>query len=159
MSICQQRAKHSPGAASAGSLAERNHLLTLVPDAATTAAWEEAKFGFLLQHKAGVCRWLSAGHQLFFKSSARLNFQGGEAWPEKPGHHLRVSVHIREEQPFDCVIFFYPVVAVTVLCRVISAGRAACGKGKLKDNPEEFKSRQCYSMKYLLHPAALLILD
>lgn len=30
---------------------------------------------------------------------------------------------------------------------------------KLENNPEEFKGRQGYKIKYLLHPVALLILD
>lgn len=30
---------------------------------------------------------------------------------------------------------------------------------KLEDNPEEFKGRQCYNIKYPLHPATLFILD
>lgn len=50
-------------------------------------------------------------------------------------------------------------MAVTVVFVLKAAGRAACGKGKARDNPEEFMGRQCYNIKYLLHPVALFILD
>lgn len=43
-------------------------------------------------------RWTSALLKIFSQS---VNFQGGEPCPKKPGHHLGISVHIREEQSFD----------------------------------------------------------
>ena len=60
-----------------------------------------------------------------------MNFQGCEPCPKKPGHHLRISVHIREEQSF---VFFFlsPALAATVVFVVICAGRAASGKGKAR---------------------------
>lgn len=47
-------------------------------------------------------RWTSALLKIFSQS---VHFQGGEPCPKKPGHLLRISVHIREEQSFD--LFFF----------------------------------------------------
>lgn len=73
--------------------------------------------------------WTSTLLKIFSQS---VNFQGGEPCPKKPGCHLRISVHIREEQSFDFIFFLYLVMAATVVFVVISAGRAACGKAKAR---------------------------
>lgn len=72
VSICQQRAKRCTGVASAGSLAETSHLATPVPGAGKNSSVGGSQVWLSLQHKAGVGGWLSAGHQLFLKSSASL---------------------------------------------------------------------------------------
>lgn len=95
MSICQKWAN-------AGSLAGTSHLATLVPSAGDNSSTGGSQIWLLLEHKAGVSGWLSAGHRLFLKS---VNFQGGEPCFKKPGDHLRISVHIREKQYFDFFFF------------------------------------------------------
>lgn len=133
VSICQQWAKRCTSVASAGSLAEMNHLATPIPGAVNNSSVGESQVRLLLQHKAGVSGWLSTGHRLFLKSSASL-------WIFRAVSHVLKSQDVIWE--FQCIsekssllilfFFLYLVMAATVVFVVISAGRAACGKAKAR---------------------------